>query len=237
MSLRLFTRALAVVALVLISTQVIVASAASKKKDAPPPEPKNLAWNLRDHYTFNMPPYEFIYGGDNGQWTLSLNGAPLMDKVNASVTFADGREITCADFGVGVTTRIKLTAELGEGVEYIVTIPAKDGISMRHSYTVFNKHPFSTFRLEVKNEGTAPIEIAKISPVIVPPGSMKGLGANSTVNQRRFIMHGPCAVYAPDAVPYVVIINDPDAKATLAMGSLSNGRADATTDLQQFSGA
>lgn len=237
MSSSQFPRACAALALVLLSTQMNIAFAASKKKDAPPPEPKDLAWNLRDHYTFTVPPFELIYGGDNGQWTLSLNGAPLMDKVNASVTFADGREVSCADLGVGVTNRIKLTAELGEGVEYIVTIPAKDGISMRHSYTVFNKHPFAVFRLEVKNEGTAPVEIAKISPVIVPPGSMKGLGPNSTVNLRRFVMHGPCAVYSPDTAPYAVIINDPDAKATLAMGSLTNGRADATADLQQFSGA
>ncbi len=237
MSLRLFPRACAIFALVLLSTQMYPAFAASKKKDAPPPEPKDLAWNLRDHYTFTVAPFELIYGGDNGQWTLSLNGAPLMDKVNASVTFADGRELTCADHGVGVTNRIKLTAELGEGVEYIVTIPVKDGISMRHSYTVFTKHPFATLRLEVKNEGSTPVEISKISPVVVPPGSLKALSANATVNLRRFVMQGPCAVYAPDSVPYAVIINDPDAKATLAMGSLTNGRAEATADLQPFSGA
>jgi hypothetical protein len=212
--------------------------AAGKAKDAPVPEPKDLPWSLRDHYTFTPDRFEFIYGGDNGQWTLSLKGAgALLDKVNASITFADGKVLDGATLGVGVTTRQKMTAELGEGVEYIVNIPANDGISMRHSVTYHTAHPFCVVRLEVKNEGTGPVEISKLGPIVVPPGSLKALNAKTTVNLRRFVMQGPCAVYSAEAAPYAVFMNDPEANVTLAFGSLTNGRADTAVDLQPFSGA
>ena len=216
----------------------VSAWAGAKAKSAPPPEPKDMPWNLRDHYTFTPERFELFYGGDNGQWTLNLKGAgTLVDKVNASMTFADGKVVEGADIGVGVTTRQKMTAELGEGVEYIVTIPPKDGISMRHSMTVSTTHPFYVVRTEIKNEGSAPVSIAKIGPIVIPPGSFKPLGPQTTVNYRRVAMQGPCPVFSTDAAPYAVFLNGPAVNETIAFGSLTNGRADTVVELQPFAGA
>jgi len=230
---------LVAVAMVAVAVVAGPAGAGAKAKGAgAPPEPKDLPWDLRDHYTFKPDRYEFVYGGDNGQWALNLKAVGmLVDKVNASVTFADGKVVDGATLGVGVTNRQNLTAELGEGIEYIVNIPAKDGISMRHSVTYHNAHPFYAVRTEIKNEGTSPVEIAKISPIVIPPGSFKLLSAQSTANYRRFAMQGPCPVFSPGAAPYAVFVHDPAANETIAFGSLTNGRADTSVELQPFSGA
>ncbi|NUM54112.1 MAG: hypothetical protein HUU46_10750 [Candidatus Hydrogenedentes bacterium] len=235
---RHFVRLALFVLVIIVGAASIPAFAGAKSKDAPMPEPKDLPWNLRDHYTFTPERYEFIYGGDNGQWSLTLKGkGELLDKVNASVTFADGRVVDGVTLGVGVTNRQKLTAELGEGIEYIVNIPAKDGISMRHSVMYHNAHPFYVVRTQIKNEGAAPVEISKISPIVIQPGSFKVLSAQTTANYRRFAMQGPCPAFAPDSAPYAVFMHDPAVNETIAFGSLTNGRADTTVDMQAFSGA
>ncbi|MDZ4859199.1 MAG: hypothetical protein SGI88_09440 [Candidatus Hydrogenedentes bacterium] len=212
-------------------------AAAGAAKDGGAPEPRLLPWKLRDHYTFAPEGFQFIYGGDNGQWSLTKADDLLMDKVNSSVTFADGKTIESALHGVGVTNRNAYTGELGPGIEYIVNIPPKDGISLRHSVAYHSEHPFYLLRLEVKNVGTAPIEVAKISSVIIPPGSLKSLGTQTTVSHRRFTMQGPCPVYSPDAAPYATFIHDPATGLLLGMGSLSNGQSKTTVELQPFSGA
>lgn len=226
------------VLIVLLNVFTPPAFAGAKSKDAPMPEPKDLPWNLRDHYTFSPERFEFLYGCDNGQWTLTLKGTgELLDKVNASVTFADGKVIDGATLGVGTTTRQKLTAEIGDGVEYIVNIPAKDGISMRHSVMYHNAHPFYVVRTQIKNEGAAPVEISKITPIVIPPGSFKVFSPQTTAYYRRFAMQGPCPTFSTTAAPYAVIMHDPAANETIAFGSLTNGRAESTVDLQPFSGA
>ncbi|HRI88952.1 MAG TPA: hypothetical protein PK869_11830, partial [Candidatus Hydrogenedentes bacterium] len=212
--------------------------AAGAKKEDPQMEPRLLPWNLRDHYTFSPEGYDFIYGGDNGQWSLEKKGLGfLMDKVNASITFADGKTVEAALHGVGTTVRQKHTAELGPGIEYIVNIPAKDGFSLRHSLAYHNEHPFYLVRLALKNEGTTPLEVSQISSVIIPPGSLKQLGSNATVTHRRVLMHGKSPVYSKDVEPHATFINDPANGLVLGLGSIATGQCKTIVDLQPFSGA
>jgi hypothetical protein len=107
---------------------------------------------------------------------------------------------------------------------------------MRHSLMYHNAHPFYVVRTEIKNEGKTPVEISKISPIVIPPGSFKVLSAQTTANYRRFSMQGPSAVFSVEAAPYAVFLHDPAVKETIAFGSLTNGRADTTVELQPFSG-
>ena len=69
-------------------------------KDDGPPEPRLLPWKLRDHYTMTPEGFEFIYGGDNGQWSLGKGDTLLMD--------AQGRSsISMEDFAVAILDEIE----------------------------------------------------------------------------------------------------------------------------------
>lgn len=202
------------------------------------PDPATLNWNLRDHYTFKAEDLWFIYGADNSQWALQrAGGEMLIDKAGGSVTFGDGRTVETTSHGVGDTTRRKYTGELGEGMEYIVTLPAKDGISFRHSVSYHAAHPFYLIRLEVKNEGDKPIEIARISTVTIPPGSLSKLGPQTSVHYRKLAMQGRYPVYWKDGAPLFALVNDPASNFTLAIGGLPTGQAETAVELKPFSGA
>lgn len=208
-------------------------------QDEPTTPLSELPWSLRDHYTITTADKQMYitYGGDNGEWSLDMKGiGTVLTKVAATITLADGSIIDLRELGVGDTTRFKDTAELGPGLKYIVKIAGPTGLEIVHSITYHETHPFYVVRLEVTNNGGEPVEIAKISPIVIGPGGFGNLSPEMTESPRRFDVIGASPVYSKLGDPLFSLFSDPVKNVTLAMGGLPVGRARTGVHMEKYDG-
>ena len=232
------SRLVAVLSLALLIACPAFPAAKAAEEDAPP-NVVDLPWSLRDHYTITTADggMYVTYGGDNGQWDLDINGVGnILTKVGASITLGDGTAFELASLGTGDTTRNKRTAELGEGIKYQVTLKGPQGLEIVHSITYHKQHPFYVVLLEIANKGDAPVDIAKIAPIVIGPGGLRNLSPETTQSPRRFGVMGASPVFDTVGDSLFELLNDPVKKVTLAIGSLPVGRAASDVDLQQHEG-
>lgn len=211
----------------------------SKPADETPPNPSDLPWSLRDHYTITTADGgKFMtYAGDNGQWSLDVKGiGTVLEKVRSSIALADGAVIDLSNLGIGAKTRNKNTAELGQGTKYTVTLKGPSELEIVHSVTYYEQHPFYVVRVELANKGSQPIEVGKISPIVIQPGGLMNLSAETTQSPRRLSMVGPSPVLDLLGAPLSMIFHDPVKNLTLAVGSLPVGKATTAVNLKQFDG-
>lgn len=225
------------------------AVAAEKAKAKPKAKPKaekasdtpnflDLPWNLRDKYTFSFNNAKIIYGADNGQWTLDVAGAgPVFDKIRTTVTLGGGKVVDVSAFGIGLTTRDKVTSILGEGVDYSVTLPEKEGLGVRHSITINNASPFHAFHVRVTNTSQAPIEIAKITVMDIPPGSLAGLSPDTEIHMRRLRSFGLSPAFDPRALPMFMMLQDRAKGFFCALGTVPSGNGTTGVNLQAHGGS
>lgn len=216
----------------------VLCTAAFAAED-PAPNLADLPWSLRDHYTITTADQQMYitYGGDNGEWSLDMKGVgTVLTKVAATATLADGSVIDLRDLGVGDTTRYKETAELGPGLKYTVKMAGPNGLEILHSLTYHETHPFYVIRLELTNNGSEPIDVAKISPMVIGPGGFGNLSAEMTESPRRFDVIGASPVFTKLGAPLFSVFNDPVKNVTLAIGALPVGRAKTGVHMERFEG-
>ena len=222
----------------LLALCVLLSFSAMAAEDATP-DLSELPWSLRDHYTITTADQQMYitYGGDNGEWSLDMKGiGTVLTKVAATITLADGSVIDLRDLGIGDTTRNKDTAELGAGLKYQVTLAGPHGLSVVHSLTYHETHPFYVVRLELTNHGSEPIDVAKISPMVIGPGGFGNLGAETTESPRRFVVIGASPVYTTVGDPLFSLFTDPVKNVTLAIGALPVSKATSAVHLEKFDG-
>ncbi len=236
---------LALACAILVSGAFAAEKAKSKAKAKPKAQPKteeapnilDLPWNLRDAYKFDFKNSTLIYGADNGQWSLDVAGVGMVfDKVRTKVVLGDGKVIDVSAFGPGGTTRDKVTSLFGEGVDYSVTLPEKEGLRVRHSLTINNASPFHAFHIQVTNVTQAPIEIAKIVVMDIPPGSLAGLSADTEVHMRRLNSFGLSPGFDPQAAPMFMMLQDKPKGFICAIGVIPSGKGASGVNLQTHDG-
>ncbi|MFA6243299.1 MAG: hypothetical protein WC655_20340, partial [Candidatus Hydrogenedentales bacterium] len=244
-SMRFSVLSLVAAALVFAPSSFAAEKAKSKAKAKPKAQPKtdeapnilDLPWNLRDAYKFDFKNSTLIYGADNGQWSLDVAGVGMVfDKVRTKVVLGDGKAIDVSAFGPGGTTRDKVTSLFGEGVDYSVMLPEKEGLRVRHSLTINNASPFHAFHIQVTNVTQAPIEIAKIVVMDIPPGSLAGFSADTEVHMRRLNSFGLSPGYDPQAVPMFMMLQDKPKGFICAIGVVPSGKGASGVNLQAHGG-
>jgi hypothetical protein len=212
------------------------ATAHAAKKDEPP-DPRTLPWTLRDHYQFTSDNVRLDYAQDNAEWRLTWNeDNQAVSGVTSRVTLADGTSFMLDDAGLASSSRDRCTTLLGGGCEYAVKFPSHMGLTVQHSLTMQDEHPFYLIRVTVTNTSDAPIGIAKISPVVLGPGSITGLSDKLDVHTRHLVTRGGCPVFDRDAPPCFVLIRDRRQDITLALGLFQTGAGESGVDLKPFEG-
>ncbi len=201
------------------------------------PPPEELPWALRDHYTFTFDDATFIYAVDNAEWELTINGLGLLlEDVGSTITLADGTVHDISDFGHGDSDRSKVDTPLGEATEYRTSFAEKDGIAPSHIVMNHRSKPYFTMGVEVTNKGEAPIEVAKITPLVIGPGNLSALGPDTEVRMRRLRMHGPCPMIDKSAGSLVAMFNDEPNDLTLLFAVIPGEKAVTSVRLQGHGG-
>ncbi|GMW01784.1 MAG: hypothetical protein AMXMBFR84_29210 [Candidatus Hydrogenedentota bacterium] len=200
-------------------------------------EISNLPWTLRDHYTFDAPRISLIYAVDNGEWCLNrADGKVLLDKARASVTLGDGKVIDVNAMGPGDAFRRRDVTELGDGSRYGLKLTGSQGVAVEHSITSHKQHPYYLIRVTVTNTSAEPIEVAAISPVVVPRGSMAQLDPEVEVQRRTMDVLGPNAGFNPASPAHILTFHNKSVGYMTTLGVFPRDVARTGINLQFFDG-
>ena len=201
-------------------------------------DPNDLPWELRNFYEIKTDNGTLTYAVDNGQWGLEISGVgTVIGNAHSSVTLGDGKVIQTTGVGSGSKTRDVVTTELGRGSAYGLELPARDGLAIRHSIVVPVEFPFYMVRLEVTNVTDAPIEIRRISPVVLGAGELEALGPEVQARHRRFRLRGRHLTYDPLAPSVLTTFTHATQDFTLALGSFPSVGAESGLELRPYGGA
>lgn len=197
-------------------------------------------WALREHYIFSFDAANTrcLYGSDNAEWSIEFEGiGPFVDKARASITFADGTELSLTEFDKAEADREHFDTPMGAGNHFCAQFPEQDGIKVRHMMSVHREYPFLIIRMEVTNAGEEPVEIRALNPVIFGPGCLKNPSGKMESVIRRVDMRGGFATFDRGAASSLALFRDPEHDQTIALGVLPLNMARSAIDLDPYDGS
>ena len=194
-------------------------SAPVKKEAAPTPE---LPWSLRDHFTISAGKAALQYAVLNAEWALEVEGmGTLIKGVDFRINLADGTIIDATKLGEGESIReAAVTNDVGKSKAYIIKFPPKDGLTIQHRMEVYSDRPYILIHVTIGNTSQKPVEIAKISPVVIRPGQMASLGADAEVVARKIQFVGVSPVFDKAGPASLMAFRVPSKEFQLSLGSL-----------------
>lgn len=212
---------------------LLTASAASKTQ----PVPEKMPWTLREHYTFSAGPLRLDYAKDNGEWRIkvyeedseSARRTPqlILNDVGFAIHFVNGTVLTQDMLGFGgetiMTREAGVSELLGDCVDYTIRFVPRDGILVEHEFRTFRNWSFILLTIRVSNQGTAPVEITKISSAIIPSGHFVGITEKASVNIGNMVFRGAFPIYSGDGPGTSVRIYDPVRNIGLLFAQLPSG--------------
>lgn len=194
-------------------------------------------WDLRNLYKIPVERGVLIYAEDNAEWRVLLDdGEVLADRVGFSVVLADGTEMKGISLEDGKSSRENFTHALGEGTEYAVTFPPKNGLRIVHSLRAFRSRPFVFVDIAVENVGATDVKIAEIRPVIAEKSVMQALSPQARVRHRRIVDTGGQPVAAPRQDATMAVIYDPVKQISFGVGLIPSGLARSTVQFRDSGG-
>ena len=213
---------------------------APKAKTSPAAEksPGKLPWGLRDHFDIKVNNTTLVYGVDNAEWNIEVEGlGTAVDDARVKVMLTNGTTIESSGFENGDASRKAFTGDFGDGMAYTVALPAKNGVGLRHSIANYKQRPFYMVCLEVTNTSASPIEIASISPVVFAGGGIRFFDSpESSCSFRHFEQRGSSPVFDPKAPVALALFHNRSRDFSLAIGTLP-GAARADVKLAKKDGA
>ncbi|MCX5758674.1 MAG: hypothetical protein NTU83_09255, partial [Candidatus Hydrogenedentes bacterium] len=205
--------------------------AKEKDKDGIP-EADAKIWALRDHYTFGGDDGKIYYAVEDAEWTLDMPGlGNVTDNVGFRITFADGTNWEASALGKGESVRQTFSDDLGNGTTFTSQFPAKDGVVVCHSMSIYKDRPFILVRIVVGNVGDKPIEIKKLCPVVLGPSGIGKLSPDTQTAARRLKNRGGHAVFDKAAPPVLTVLDDVAHKFCLSFGVVPGGLATSSAEL------
>lgn len=199
---------------------------------------RDAPWTLRVHYSFPQPGMTLDYEEKTSRWRVRAGERELADEVYFSIEFAEGAPWTYNDLADAVTVRTRYTDEIiGAAMRYTTTYPAKDGIVVEYTITVYNSRPLMTAQLSVKNQRETPVFVKALDPFVTGPKGITNLSADAAVRERRFEWRGGSPVFNREGNPVMTVFREPSADAILALGLLPDGQATSGTNFRPSGGA
>jgi hypothetical protein len=205
-------------------------------------------WALRDHYTFSLEKGIFDYAEDTGGWRISMAGAAgaegvpgapvvIAEGTGFSVELEDGRVITGADIEKPEVLRDKITDELGDGNEYSLVFPEKDGLIITHHVKTWKVRPFLFMRLSVRNVSGSPVCISALKPAVAGAGGIAGWSGKTHFSTRPVHMAGGVPRYWPGGGDTLALFHDPDRFMSLGIAVLPGGTGSPAINFLSAGGA
>jgi hypothetical protein len=220
-------------------------AAKAKTKDAKPKEksrpaaaptveqkPGALPWTLRNHFTFSVGNCSIDYADESAHWRQRMGENDIFaDEVGYAITLDNGRVLRSEPMLSTATGRDPFTNELGDGTCYSVRFPSRDGIAVKHRLVIFKERPFAMVQLAVENTGAAPVQVARMSPILAGGNSLTGFRADAQVSAPK-----PGGA-APNAPGTLAVLRDPSRDVSLGIGVIPSGKSDALADFHREGGA
>lgn len=227
------------VSFVAFSAAVMVLMTATPSYAAPDASPaaEKMPWTLREHYTFSGGGLRLDYAKDNAEWRMKLfqedsetsrmNPDIVLDDVGFTIELKDGRVLTNEMLGQGGETtllREPYTCPLlGEGTTYTVQFAPKEGLTVQHTLITMRRWSFIRLIIKVSNQGEAPVEITKISPIVIPPGHVRALTENASFTTGKLKFEGAEPVLTGDGPVTSIGVHHPSRNVSLLFGFLPLG--------------
>lgn len=194
-------------------------------------------WDLRNFYKIPIERGVMVYAEDNAEWRVLMDdGQVLADRIGFRIVLEDGTEIKGTDLEDGISDRDNFNDDFGEGTEYSVTFPARNGLRIVHSLRAFRNRPFVFIDIKVENVGTSEVQIAQIRPVVAETSVMQALSAQAGVRHRRILDTGGQPVPAPRQDATMAVIYDPAKPISFGVGLIPEGLARSVVQFKESDG-
>ncbi len=246
MSMRAFLIALVALSSLLVTANVHAAEAkkpaaksATKKKapakkaaPAKAAEPEKPIWNYRPHYVFTGETLILDNAQDNGEWRLRGSETDIIaDPIGFEVVLADGTKITNAQMKPLKSDRVPADdPKIGAAIVYDNEFQPHLGLKITQRVMKYREKPFLTVRLVIENTNAQPVQIARIAPIVVSPGAMKGFAADVNLHTHSIVNRGGFAVRESAHAPVMSRLYDAGRKGCLLFGILPTGRGDSASE-------
>ena len=194
--------------------------AAPVKKEAAPTQ--DLPWELRDHFTISAGKAVIQYAVLNAEWAIEVEGmGTLIKGDDFRITLADGTVLDASKLGDGEAIReAAVVSDVGKSKSYIIKFPSKDGLEIQHRMEVYTDRPYIPIHVTIGNTSQKPVEIAKISPVVIRPGQMASLGTGAEVAARKIQFVGVSPVIDKAGPASLMTFRVPSKEFQLSLGTL-----------------
>lgn len=192
-----------------------------------------LPWTLRDHYSFTGQNCSFSFDVKSAEWKLDVDGlGAVLKNVKAEVILADGRVLRLSPATHESDSRETVSGPMGEGTLFRTTFAPQYGLAISCSVTSFKDAPFLVLRLEAKNTGKEPVEIAAIRPAVMSPTDHGSAAQKAKVTRLETSNRANFAVFhgKAEASLYQIDISKP--KISIGLGILQTGSIDSRIDIR-----
>lgn len=199
--------------------------------------PKETPWTLRNHYTITVKRVSLDYAEDNGQWRIRVDGdRAVFDRVGFAIGVEGRDPLTGADLDMAVSSRDKVTTRFGEGSNYALTFPVKDGLEVFHRVTKLDSMPFVILSVGVANKGSEARTISSISSAVIPAGGISNLSPGTELHTYTLHARGGMPVYDPQGGAFFAVLNDANDTTAIALGVLPQYRGASSIELVEEAG-
>ncbi len=161
--------------ILLLSLEGWSATKKKKKTEEEVPQPRLSPWVLRHRYTFSWENMGIDFDEMTGDWHIfyttpdSYSEMTVIEGYGPSIQLKTGEEISAQSLGNAITDRVAVDSVFGPATHFTAIFPAKDGLLIQQRVTSFKQCSFVLFTTLVTNNGTNPVTISKIKPLVFPP--------------------------------------------------------------------
>lgn len=197
-----------------------------------------LPWALRAHYTFTADDCTLDLSEDKSDLRLTTSdGTQIADGIGFFFKLGDGTELRYDDLGVPATNRYSnIDSPDGEADRYSITYPGKDGLQVVVNIFKPESWPYLVRYVTLTNNGTAPVDIASISPIVADSGVITGFSPEARYVPRKITMRESHPVFNDTGRQLAIQFEESSKNFLLAFGILPGDEATPNVQFTSYNG-